>query len=296
MFENPFYNYPIDRLLEALGCKKGGKDMYFSPFREEAYASLHIDRAKNLWFDHGAGMGGTNVQLVMMVRKCSINEAYRFIASMDSSLANMLESKESSTTKGTEIKKVRELKNPYLLNYLDSRKIPSDLAKHYCKEVIMRNHAKEQTYTLIGFENNAGGYALKSPSGFKSTTKSGITTINTQGVRSVIPSSPSVLVFEGFFDFLSWQVLQSSKNPSCDVVVLNSVNNLSKATDYLKLHDRIICFLDNDTAGQKAVASIKSTISGKEVLDMSHLYQHHKDLNEMLQESRGFTAGIKLGL
>ena len=111
-----------------------------------------------------------------------------------------------------------------------------------------------------------------------------------------MPSTPSVLVFEGFFDFLSWQVLQSSKTPSCDVVVLNSVNNLGRATDYLKLHDKIICFLDNDIAGQKAFASIKSTISGKEIFDMSHLYQHHKDLNEMLQESRGFTSKISLKL
>lgn len=296
MFENPLYNYPIDRILEALGCRKGGKDMYFSPLREETEASLHIDRAKNLWFDHGAGMGGTNVQLVMMARKCSMKDAHRFIATLDPTLTAPMEKKAKESESSNDIKTVRNLRNPYLLNYLESRKIPADLAKRYCKEVIIRNNDKGQTYTLIGFENNAGGYALKSPSGFKSTTKAGITTINTDGSRTVVPSTPSVLVFEGFFDFLSWQVLQSSKTPSCDVVVLNSVNNLVRATDYLKLHDRIICFLDNDIAGQKACASIKSTISGKEIFDMSHLYQHHKDLNEMLQESRGFTSKISLKL
>ncbi len=117
-----------------------------------------------------------------------------------------------------------------------------------------------------------------------------------EGVRTDIPSSSSVLVFEGFFDFLSWQVLQSSLCPSCDVVVLNSVSNLNRASDYLRLHDKIVCFLDNDTAGKKTFSSIKMMLPDKQIADMSHLYQKHKDLSEMLQESRGFTTGIKLGL
>ena len=296
MFENPIYNYPIERILEALGCRKGSKDMYFSPLRDESEASLHIDRAKNLWFDHGAGMGGTNVQLVMLAKKCSIGEAHRFIATLDPTLSLQPEAKRSKSSNTIELISVKELRNPYLLNYLESRKIPHDLAKKYCREVILKNKSKGQTYTLIGFKNNTGGYALKSPSGFKSTTQAGITTIDKNGKRTVVPSSSSVIVFEGFFDFLSWQVLQSSEIPTCDVVVLNSVNNLGRAADYLKLHDRIICFLDNDKAGQKAVVSIKSTIPGKEIFDMWHLYQHHKDLNEMLQQSRGFSSKMSLKL
>ena len=295
MFENPFYNFPIESVLESLGCKKGGRDMYFSPFREETSASLHIDRSKNLWYDHGAGMGGTNVQLVMLARKCSMQEAYRFIARLDPTLVpeEAIKSRASGTNA---IRAVRDIKSDYLLNYFESRKIPEELARKYCREIIMRNQQRNQTFTLIGFENNAGGYALKSPSGYKSTTAAGITTINDKGVRTDIPTSSSVLVFEGFFDFLSWQVLQSSLCPSCDVVVLNSVSNLNRASDYLRLHDKIVCFLDNDTAGKKAFSSIKTMLPDKQIADMSHLYQKHKDLSEMLQESRGYTAGIKLGL
>ena len=295
MFENPFYNFPIESVLESLGCKKGGRDMYFSPFREETSASLHIDRSKNLWYDHGAGMGGTNVQLVMLARKCSMQEAYRFIGRLDPTLVPEEEVK--SRTSGTNaIRAVRDIKSDYLLNYFESRKIPEELARKYCREIIMRNQQRNQTFTLIGFENNAGGYALKSPSGYKSTTAAGITTINDKGVRTDIPTSSSVLVFEGFFDFLSWQVLQSSLCPSCDVVVLNSVSNLNRASDYLRLHDKIVCFLDNDTAGKKAFSSIKTMLPDKQIADMSHLYQKHKDLNEMLQESRGFSSKLSLKL
>ena len=295
MFENPFYNFPIESVLESLGCKKGGRDMYFSPFREETSASLHIDRSKNLWYDHGAGMGGTNVQLVMLARKCSMQEAYRFIARLDPTLVpeEAIKSRASGTNA---IRAVRDIKSDYLLNYFESRKIPKELARKYCREIIMRNQQRNQTFTLIGFENNAGGYALKSPSGYKSTTAAGITTINDKGVRTDIPTSSSVLVFEGFFDFLSWQVLQSSLCPSCDVVVLNSVSNLNRASDYLRLHDKIVCFLDNDTAGKKAFSSIKTMLPDKQIADMSHLYHKHKDLNEMLRESRGFSSHLKLTL
>ena len=108
------------------------------------------------------------------------------------------------------------------------------------------------------------------------------------------PSSKSVAIFEGFFDFLSWQVMQSSKAPSCDVVVLNSVNNLEKARSYITAHDKANCFLDNDAAGEKCYQGVRDMMKGKEVLDMSDLYGPHKDLNEFLQASRGYSSQMKL--
>ena len=286
MFDNPFYNFPLDRILDELGCKKGGKDMYFSPFREESEASLHIDRGKNLWYDHGSGLGGTNIQLIMLARHCSQKEAYSFIASIDPTLSARTSVPEKK--KGSEIISVREIRSGYLMRYLESRKIPVDLARLYCKEVIVRNNEKERNFTLIGFENNAGGYALKSPSGLKSTSRAGITTIDTEGKRSVVPTTDNVSIFEGFFDYLSWQVLQSTDMPNCDVLVLNSVNNLSKAEAYIKGHSAAMCFLDNDEAGRRTLQAVRRMIPDNDIKDMSCLYGRYKDLNEMLQLSRGY--------
>ena len=286
MFDNPFYNFPLDRILDELGCKKGGKDMYFSPFREESVASLHIDREKNLWYDHGSGLGGTNVQLIMLARHCSQKEAYSFIAAIDPTLSVLTPMPEKK--KGSEIISVREIRSNYLIRYLESRKIPVELARLYCKEVIVRNNERGQNFTLIGFENNAGGYALKSPSGLKSTSRAGITTINIDGKRSVVPSTDNVSIFEGFFDFLSWQVLQSADIPNCDILVLNSVNNLNKAEAYLKGHSSSLCFLDNDEAGRKALQSVMNMMPDSETCDMTCLYHDYKDLNEMLSASRGY--------
>ena len=290
MFQKEIYNYPIEKVLEALGARKGpGKDMWFSPFREETRASLHVDRKKNLWNDFGLGQGGSIIQLVMLTKRCNCKDAEAFVAS----LAPYTYKQPEPSAPKSEIKTVREIRQEYLTNYLQKRKVPLELARMYCKEVIVRNPQKEMNFTLLGFPNNMGGYALNAPSGFKSTTKAAITTINTEGKISVTPSAKGVAVFEGFFDFLSWQVMQSSKTPSCDVVVLNSVNNLQKASAYIGAHDKIMGFLDNDAAGQKCQSALEGMFPGK-VTDMSDLYGKYKDLNEMLQASRGYTADMKL--
>ena len=289
------FKYPLDRILEAIGSHKGiGKNMWFSPFREENNASLHVDPVKNLWFDHGSGMGGTNVQLVMMVRHCSAKAAGEYIASLSPTLAQAVAPRTEEKESPIDIRRVKSITSCYLSRYIEGRKIPMELAKEYLKEVVVYNRTKGQHYTLVGFPNNLGGYAMSAPNGFKSTNKAGITTINTQGKVSVQPSSKRVAIFEGFFDFLSWQVLQSSKTPTCDVLVLNSVNNLERARAYIESHDSAMCFLDNDEAGQKCTSAIERMMKGKEVVDMSDLYGRHNDLNEMLQASRGFTAQMHL--
>ena len=290
MFDKELYNYPIEKVLEALGARKGpGKDMWFSPFRDETRASLHIDREKNLWNDFGLGQGGSIVQLVMLARRCSCRDAEAFIAS----LGPCKHEKPEPSAPRSEIKAVRYIRSDYLVNYLQNRKIPLELARQYLREVIVHNPQKGMNFMLLGFPNNSGGYALNAPTRFKSTTKAAVTTINTEGKISVTPGSKCVAVFEGFFDFLSWQVMQSNKTPSCDVVVLNSVNNLQKATAYIGAHEKIMGFLDNDEAGQKCQTALERMFPGR-VTDMSDLYGKYKDLNEMLQDSRGYTADMKL--
>ena len=135
---------------------------------------------------------------------------------------------------------------------------------------------------------------MSHPEGYKRTTRADVTTINTEGKITPEPSSKNVQVFEGFWDFLSWQVMQGAVKPNCDTVVLNSVNNLSKAEAYIKAHESANCFLDNDEAGRNCLRAVKDLLKDKKVTDMSELYHQHKDLNEMLQASRGYNAGMRL--
>lgn len=289
MADNQLSSFPIAQLLMALGaCPGRHKDTFHSPFREDKEASLHIDPDRNIWYDHGAGEGGGNVDLVMRCRGCSAREAAEYILSLPQAgaiqyPASEIDRPSRAESLSSRILLVVELQRPYLLDYLAQRKIPLRIARWYCKEVIIRSKNSCKTFENIGFPNNVGGYALKSPNGFKSTTKGYITTIDTEGEFTKKITSGTVTVFEGFFDFLSWLASEKRMYPTTDVVVLNSVAHVGLAVSYLRLHNLIICCLDNDDAGRKAVDAIRAIPTGGHefrVVDGSPFYEGYNDVND----------------
>lgn len=105
--------------------------------------------------------------------------------------------------------------------------------------------------------------------------------------RAMPASHASVMVFEGFIDFLSYLSLANNIHPVSDTVVLNSVVNLPKAVPFLSRHPVIHTFFDNDEAGRKATADLIRLCPRSEVIDQSSFYSGHKDVNDYL------TARIK---
>ena len=298
MSDKDLSTVPIAEVLAALGARPGNhKNTYHSPFREDRDASLHIDPERNVWFDHGAGIGGGNVDLVMKCRGCTAREAAEYILTLSqggggvgcSGRASCNEKPRLANPLTSRILMVRELRSPYLLEYAAARGIPEATIARYCKEVVIRGKANGKTYDHIAFPNNAGGFALKSPSGFKCTTKGGITTIDMAGQFSEKPTSESVTVFEGFFDFLSWLASRKSELPTTDVVVLNSTTNTLRSMPYLRLHKTIICCLDNDEAGCAALETIRSVrieLGNPTIIDGSLFYYGYKDVNEWWMATR----------
>ena len=124
--DSKLYNYPIASILNQIGCRRGFRDMYFSPFRDEKEPSLHVDHNKNLWFDHGMGIGGTNVQLVMMVNHCSEEDAKKYIAGLDPTVE--YHAPEEKQAPKSRITSVKPLFSYYLKKYIDERKIPEEVA------------------------------------------------------------------------------------------------------------------------------------------------------------------------
>ena len=49
--------------------------MYLSPLRDERTASFHVSYARNLWYDHGTGEGGSVIDLVMKLQNCTFRKA-----------------------------------------------------------------------------------------------------------------------------------------------------------------------------------------------------------------------------
>ena len=94
-------------------------------------------------------------------------------------------------------------------------------------------------------------------------------------------------VFEGFFDFLSFRVLQAMGRlrlpsyGSTHYIILNSVNNLGKALREMTHIERIFTYLDNDQAGRKATETILGLYAPRTV-DLSFMFEGYNDLNDYL--------------
>jgi len=98
-------------------------------------------------------------------------------------------------------------------------------------------------------------------------------------------------LFEGFFDFLSYESLSKrfpALYPQANTLVLNSTVNLEKSTveDFLKKHDVVNCYFDNDKNGETSFVGLKEKI-GKccEIKDKRSVYAGHKDFNEFVKKS-----------
>ena len=169
------------------------------------------------------------------------------------------------------------LRHPALVGYLASRGIVPSVAAAFCREV--RYEVNGRAFFAVGFRNDAEGWELRSARFKGGSSPKHITTIDNR--------SDTVIAFEGFMDFLAYLSLKHPERLRIDAAVLNSVVNLPKAVPFLSRHPVIHTFFDNDEAGRKATADLIRLCPRSEVIDQSHFYRGHKDVNDYL------TARIK---
>ena len=250
---------------------------YLSPLREEQDASFKVDYTQNLWYDFGAGRGGSIIDLVMEIEKCNFQQAVERLRNDNISTSTLVTSQTLHTSaSGLKVSEDYPLRHPTLINYLDSRAIDASIAKKFCREV--HYSVGERNYFAIGFRNNYGGWELRSERFKGCSTPKHITTINN--------GSDKALAFEGFMDFLSYLTIKQNDSPTCNIAVLNSVANVQKAVPFLARHRSIYTFLDNDDAGRKALSEIERLCSQSKVINQSDFYRRHKDLNDYLRSQQ----------
>jgi len=271
----------ITDFLQKIGyvphTKKESYWMFLALYRDDHDPSLKVDINRNTWKDFGTGRGGGIVDLAMQIYNTNdvsiclknISSAINFAETPIFSFQKQNISVETKSE--IEITKVTALEHPALLQYLQERKINIDVAKEHCKQI--HYNIKDKNYFAIGFQNNSGGWELRNKY-FKGCSGKDITTIDRGG--------ENCLVFEGFFDFLSYATLHP-ENRLDSVCVLNTVINLPKALPFLRKHKKTSAFFDNDDAGRTAVAELQ--VEGINVVDESTKYSEYKDLNLYLCSS-----------
>lgn len=276
---NEIKRIPIPSLLTKFNItpvKTTNKEAWYYGFqRNERTASVKVDLERNMYYDFGIGEGGSIIDLVMTLKRFrEVSEAIKFLkefAQIEPVHIDQIAPPPTPREKQLFILQEEDLSHQALLQYLEKRCIPSSIAKHYCKQITFK--IRDKILFGIGFQNDRGGYEIRNH--FFKTSSS------PKAETKFLFGHEIVLVFEGFFDFLSFATLCPNFEIKYDVVVLNSLSNMKKITpEFWSEYLSIFAFFDNDSAGQNALEKLKSQY--KNVVDFSGHYLPYNDLNEWL--------------
>lgn len=246
--------------------------------RNERTASMKISKKINRWFDHGSGdrIGGKLIDLIMFIHNCDTQQALTYVSGVNLQEIQPTKINDKNILKfETKVTNTSSITDRRLQNYLIERRIPLQLANCYCKQVSYK--FGKYDFVTIGFLNDAGGYATRN--------KISKRCIGANSITTIIHHETKVILFEGFFDFLSAIVL----NPlvaSFSSIVLNTTANTEKCIEQIaRLMPRYLYIaFDNDDAGRAATKKIKSAFPSS--IDISHRYKEFKDLNEKLIQEK----------
>ena len=242
---------------------------YFALDREEKIPSLSVDFVKNKAFDFGTGKSYDVISIVQQMNQCSVSEALKYLEKFVFSVQKKFQNEEAKLQKEYKILNVREIQHPALIQYLKSRKVYEQ--KDLVKEIEYELNRKK--YFGIGFFNNSGGVEIRNKYSKICLGKKDVTLI-----KNELNVSNEIIIFEGFFDYLTYKNLEKKENLSSDYLILNSTAMLFKVEETLKEYDKISLFLDNDKNGNATKKVILKKYENVE--DCSLIYQKFKDLNE----------------
>lgn len=266
--------------------QKGRKFWYVSPFRNETKPSFKVNMEINMWYDFGEGAGGGIISLAK--RLYNTNDMSTVLRRLQDKAPSTIvyfsrptQPREPQCTMKNVVRK--PLESQALLDYARRRGISCEVAKCYCKEISYEIYGRR--YFTIAFPNSSGGYELRNPYFKGCMGRKDITIL--EGEKAAELDTSCCHVFEGFFDFLSFRVLQAMgklRLPSYGTthyIILNSVNNLEKALREMTHVERIFTYLDNDQAGRKATKTIFGLYAPRTV-DLSFMFEGNNDLNDYL--------------
>ena len=250
---------------------------YFALDREEKIPSLSVDFVKNKAFDFGTGKSYDVISIVQQMNQCSVSEALKYLSTLNFSVQNEIQNKKIKQQKEYKILNVREIQHPALVQYLKSRKVYEQ--KELVKEIEYELNGKK--YFGVGFFNNSGGVEIRNKYSKICLGKKDVTLL-----KNELNSFNEILIFEGFFDYLTYKNLEKKENSNSDYLILNSTAMFYKVEETLKKYNKISMFLDNDSNGELVKSKIQNQY--KNVEDCSLIYQKFKDLNEWFVNDRMF--------
>src|SRR6266542_4906951 len=246
---------------------------YLSPLRDEKTPSFKVNRNMNRWYDFGEGKGGNIIDFGILYHKCTVSELLKKLnKSFSIQQPDTYPKHQNEEAKKIKIIAAHEIISLSLIRYSHKRRIPLHLAAKFCKEIDYELYGKK--YFAIGFQNNSGGYELRNEKFKSSSSPKDITLIDNHSQR--------ITVFEGFFNFLSYQAINhKQEQPHSNFLILNSTSFFEKSLPLMEAYNSVHLFLDCDTTGQNCTQKAIS-IDKEKFKDERGLYKNYKDLNDWI--------------
>ena len=255
--------------FEHFPKRESEKEAWFlSPLRSETQASFKVSKLKNRWYDHGLGIGGNVIDLIIRILTCSVKEALEFLNNETSIFFFQQQHFLNEKNNDLSIVNIQPIQHLGLVNYIASRKIPLLTAKNYCQEVWYRN--KDKTFFALGLKNYEGGWELRNKYYKTSTSPKTFSYIN--------KGHKSLLVTEGMFDLFSLDSMLKDKIKEVDILVLNSVAFVNNVVPILTNYEKVLLYLDNDRSGDLATNYLLDICPQSH--DCREFYKGFKDANE----------------
>ena len=258
--------------------------LYHVPWREDNDPSLSVTLNGKGWHDLAKGDHGNLINMVM--RCLNTNSLSRVCAAFSGVVPRPLSSFSPSKTLNEEKNEnissfayfdVMPLRSQGLFAYLHNRKVDIEIAKKFLQEAHYSFEQRTDGKYLyaLAYKNDKGGYELRSRFYKGGSSPKAITT------HLHIDGAP-IVVFEGFFDMLSFATL--SKGIKHNYLVLNSTVNAPAAIEQLKEYKgKIYLCLDNDEAGNSATHQILEQLP--DAIDIRGKFAPYKDVNDYLLKS-----------
>lgn len=275
----------LDYLGKPLKKTSAGWFLYRCPWREDNHPSLNVTPNGKVWHDLATGAKGGIIELVMAC--LNTRDLSRVCAEFDSSSFSMssrvfdCEKKEEVDTTTFHSFSLVPLHSRGLYAYLTKRHINICIARQFLQEAHYSFQPREDGKYLyaLAYPNDKGGCELRSEFYKGGTSPKGITT-------HLGKENAPVVVFEGFFDMLSFATMCGGVKHN--YVVLNSCSMKESALEVLKtLQNQIYLCLDNDKGGDDATAFLLDALPS--AVDIRCHFAPAKDVNEYLRSKNQHT-------
>lgn len=252
--------------------------LYRAPWREDTHPSLSVTANGRGWHDLATGEHGSVIDLVMRCLNTNdVRLACKEIECQDPSSFSfsqpiLEEYEEKKKESGFTKFEVEKLQSKGLFAYLYHRKVNINIAKQFLQEAHYSFRDGDSYLYALAYANDKGGYELRSNFYKGSTSPKGITT------HWLIDGAP-VVVFEGFFDMLSFATLCGGVKHN--YIVLNSIVNKEAALKALETsQNHVYLCLDNDRGGNDTTSWFQHQLPLAK--DIRQRFAPAKDVNDYL--------------